>query len=110
MIKKLENCLRTTVFLYSTYPVKKLNYCEGIIRTIKSRNFNFMYDRQDFTYINKLDDIVYSYNNTIHSTIKVKPSSVTKDNYLEFYLHNYMPYVNRARQNKSRPFLSQVVL
>ena len=28
MIKKLENCLRTTVFLYSTYSVKKLNYCE----------------------------------------------------------------------------------
>ena len=92
------------IYMYSTHSIKKSNYCERAIRTIKSHIFKLMYDRQDFRYIDSLDDIVYSYNNTVHSTIKVKPSSITKDNYLEFYIKNYMPYVNKASQDRSKPF------
>ena len=92
-----------SIHMYSTYSTKKSNYCERSIRTIKSSIFKLMYDRQSFTYIDSLDDIVYSYNNTVHSTIKVKPSSITKDNYLEFYIKHYMPYVNKASQDKSKP-------
>ena len=34
-------------------------------------------------YINKLDDIVNTYNNTYHSTIKMKPVDVKSSTYLD---------------------------
>ena len=34
-------------------------------------------------YINKLDDIVNKYNNTYHSTIKMKPADVKLSKYIE---------------------------
>ena len=35
-------------------------------------------------YINKLNDIVNKYNNTYHSTIKIKPASVKDNTYIDF--------------------------
>ena len=35
-------------------------------------------------YMNKLDDIVNKYNNTYHSTIKMKPFSVKSNTYINF--------------------------
>ena len=34
-------------------------------------------------YIDKLDDIVHKYNNTYHSTIKMKPDDVKSNTYIE---------------------------
>ena len=36
-------------------------------------------------YINKLDDIVNKYNNTYHSTIKMKPVDVKSNTYINFH-------------------------
>ena len=38
--------------------------------------------------INKLDDIVYKYNNTYHSTIKMMPVDVKSSTYLDFNKNN----------------------
>ena len=35
-------------------------------------------------YIDKLDDIVNKYNNTYHSTIKMKPAEVKSSTYFDF--------------------------
>ena len=35
-------------------------------------------------YIDKLDDIVYEYNNTYHRTIKMKPVDVKDNTYIDF--------------------------
>ena len=35
-------------------------------------------------YINKLDDIVYEYNNTYHRAIKMRPADVKGDTYVDF--------------------------
>ena len=35
-------------------------------------------------YIDKLDDIVNKYNNTSHSTIKMKPADVKSSTYFDF--------------------------
>ena len=35
-------------------------------------------------YFVALDDIVNKYNNTVHRTIKVKPTDVTSDSYAEY--------------------------
>ena len=35
-------------------------------------------------YIDYLDDIVKKYNNTVHSSIKMKPEDVTDDSFVEY--------------------------
>ena len=39
-------------------------------------------------YINKLDNIVNKYNNTYHSTIKMKPVDVKSSTYINFNKEN----------------------
>ena len=39
-------------------------------------------------YIDRLDDIVYEYNNTYHSTIKMKPVDVNSSSYIDFGIEN----------------------
>ena len=35
-------------------------------------------------YFNVFDDIVNKYNNTVHKTIKIKPTEVTDDSFAEY--------------------------
>ena len=39
-------------------------------------------------YIDKLEDIVYEYNNTYHRTIKIKPVDIKLNIYIEFGVEN----------------------
>ena len=66
--------------MYSTYNEGKSVVAERLIRTQKNKIFKHM------TAISKnvLDDIVSKYNNTVHRTIKTKPSDVTGDFYAEY--------------------------
>ena len=63
------------IVMYSTYNEEKSVVAERFIRTLKS---NFTSTSKNM-YIDKLDDIVDKYNNTYHTTIKMKPIDV-KDN------------------------------
>jgi len=53
---------------------------ERWIRTIKQKIYKFMTAKNTKTYINKLDNIVDSYNRTVHSRTKFKPFDVNKSN------------------------------
>ena len=35
-------------------------------------------------YIDKLDDVIKKYNNTFHTSIKIKPVDVKDDTYIDF--------------------------
>ena len=65
--------------MYSTYNEGKSVVAEKYIRTIKSKIYKYMTLISKNVYIDKLDDIVDEYNNTYHTTIKMKPIDV-KDN------------------------------
>ena len=54
--------------------VKRLN------RTLKEKMWRYFTHTQNYRYIEVLPDLVYSYNNTYHRTIKTSPSQVTKKN------------------------------
>ena len=65
--------------MYSTHNEEKVFVVERFIRTLKSEIYKYMTSISKNMYIDKLDDIVNEYNNTYHTTIKMKPIDV-KDN------------------------------
>ena len=67
------------IVMYSTYNEEKSVVAERFIRTLKSKIYKYMTSISKNVYIDKLDDIVNEYNNTYHTTIKMKPIAV-KDN------------------------------
>ena len=62
--------------MYSTHNEGKSVVAETFIRTIKSKIYKYMTSISKNVYIDKLDDIVDEYNNTYHTTIKMKPIHV----------------------------------
>ena len=65
--------------MYSAHNEGKFVVAERFIRTLKSKIYKYMASISKNVYIDKLDDIVNEYNNTYHTTIKMKPIDV-KDN------------------------------
>ena len=70
--------------MYSTYNEKKSVVSTRFIRTLKNKSYKYMTSISKNVYINKLDDTVDKYNNTYHSTIKMKPSDVNSITYIDF--------------------------
>ena len=69
------------VEMYSTYNEGKSVAAEKFIRTLKNKIFKHMTAISKNLYFDVLDDIVNKYNNTVHRTIKMKPTDVTDDSY-----------------------------
>ena len=67
------------IVMYSTHNEGKSVVAERFIRTLKSEIYKYMTSISKNVYIDKLDDIVDEYNNTYHTTIKMKPIDI-KDN------------------------------
>ena len=65
--------------MYSTYNEGKSVVAERFIRTLKNKLYKHMTTVSKNVYYDVLDDIFKKYNNTRHSTIKMKPIDV-KDN------------------------------
>ena len=66
--------------MYSTYNEGKSVVAEKFIRTIKNKLYKHMTATGTNVYYNVLDDIVNEYNNTKHSTIRMKPIDVGNNN------------------------------
>ena len=60
----------------STHNEGKSVVAERFIRTLKNKIYKYMTRISENVYIDKLHDIVNKYNNTYHSTIKMKPVGV----------------------------------
>ena len=67
--------------MYSTFNEGKSVVAERFIRTLKNKIFQHMTTISKNVYFDVLDDIVNKYNNTIHRTIKMKPTEVTDDSF-----------------------------
>ena len=70
--------------MYSTYNEGKSAVAERFIRTLKNKIFKDMSAVSKNISFYVLTDIVNKYNNTVHRTIKMKPSDVTFDSYAEY--------------------------
>ena len=58
--------------MYSIHNEEKSVVSKIIFRTLKNKICKYMTSISKNVYIGKLDDIVNNYNNTYHSTIKMK--------------------------------------
>lgn len=63
-----------------TKSIHKASMVERLNRTIKSKIYRAFTFRKNKIYIDILDDIIESYNNTYHRSIKTTPNSVNKKN------------------------------
>ena len=64
------------IIMYSTYKEGKSVVTERFIRTLKNKLYKHMTATGKNVYYDVLDDVVNKYNNTKHSTIKMKPIDV----------------------------------
>ena len=53
------------------------------MRTLKNEIYKYMNSISKNVYIDQLDDTVNKYNNTYHSTVKMKPIDVKSNTYIE---------------------------
>ena len=72
------------VVMYSTNNEGKSVIAERFIRTLKNKIYKYMTSISKNMYIDKLDDIVKEYNNTYHTSIKMKPVDVKDNTYIDF--------------------------
>ena len=72
------------VEMYSTNNEGKSVIAERFIRTLKNKIYKYMTTISTNVYIDKLDDIVKEYNNTYHTSIKMKSVDVKDNTYLDF--------------------------
>ena len=70
------------IVMYSTHNDGKSVVAERFIRTLKNKIYKYMTSISENVYIDKLDDIMDEYNNTYHTTIKMKPIDVKDNTYI----------------------------
>ena len=75
-----ENDIET----YSTLNEGKSVVAERLIKNLKNKIYKHMTTIGKNVYFNDLDNIVDKYNNSIHSSIKMKPKDVTDIKYVEY--------------------------
>ena len=66
--------------LYNTYNETKASIVERLICTLKTKMWRYFTAKKTMRYIDVLPDLVYSYNHSVHRSIKMKPAQVTADN------------------------------
>ena len=74
-----------------THSEKQANYVERFIKTLKSKIFRYMVEHNSPRYIDILEKIVHSYNNTFHTGIRSEPKNVTKQNERQLWWQMYWP-------------------
>ena len=70
------------IVMPSTHNEGKSVVAERFIRTLKNKIYKYMTSISKNVYIHKLDDIVNEYNNTYHTTIKMKPIDAKDNTYI----------------------------
>lgn len=75
--------------LYFTNSEMKAAIVERFNRTIKDKMWRYFEFNNSFKYIDILDDLINSYNNTYHRSIKTTPNKVTEKNKEKIFFNLY---------------------
>ena len=86
------------ILIYAVNSEMKASVVERFNRTLKDRMWRYFTLKRSNVYINVLANLVKSYNNSFHRTIKMKPTEVTSKN--ENVIMNAMyPHRNEINEN-----------
>lgn len=69
----------------------KANYAERVIKTIKTKIVRYLTSTNNNKYVDILQDLVTSYNNTYHKSIGMSPAQVTDSNQSALWWKQYQP-------------------
>ena len=75
---------------YALNTETKANFAERFIKTLKHKLFRYMLKNRTRRYVDALQDMVYSYNHTVHRSLGDKPASITEHNEGESRLQQYL--------------------
>ena len=70
--------------MYSTHNEGKSVVAERFVKTLKNKIYKHMTTIGKNVYFNVLNDIADKYNNSLHSSIKMKPKDVTNNKFIEY--------------------------
>ena len=84
----------------------KANFIERWFKTFQMKYYRYAYHANTSKFIDIVQNIVASYNNTIHGTTKMRPSDVNPANALELYDRVYTPVIVKRAQETVEPTLS----
>lgn len=80
---------KNNIKLYYINSEMKAAIVERFNRTLKQKMWRYFTFADTYKYIDVLDDLVYSYNNTYHRSIKTKPSLVNTKNSNKIWMNLY---------------------
>ena len=92
------------VRFFTTYNNTKASVVERFNRTLKTKMWKYFTHNHTYRYIDVLDQLLYSYNHTYHSSIKRAPIEVTIDNEREVWNTLY----GKMRNTKKKTYVFQV--
>ena len=78
-LKKLD------IHMFANTTFAKANYIERFWRTLKTRIYRHLSNKDTERFVDVLPALISSYNSTFHRGIKASPNSVTHENELQFY-------------------------
>ena len=83
---------------YALNTETKANYAERLIKTLKHKLFRYMMKNRTQGYIDVFQDIVHSYNHTLHRSLGATPASITEEKEGESRLQQYLLRRGRTKQ------------
>jgi len=97
------------VIFFTTESELKASICERFNRTLKTRMWRYLTHNNTKRYIDVLDDLVHSYNNTIHRTIGIEPSKVNETNQDKIWKRMYANAKPLTKNSKPKFFVNEAV-
>ena len=82
--------------LYYVYSDKKASIVERVQRTIRLKMGRLFTKNQNNNWVDHIDKLVDSYNNSYHSRIKMKPAKVSEQDYVRIRLRLYPGVRNKS--------------
>ena len=80
--------------MYSTHNEEKSIVAERFTRTLKNKIYKFMTSISKNVYFEKLHDIIDKFDNTYHSTMKMKSTDVKSSTYIDLNVEKMMKILN----------------
>lgn len=80
--------------------LQKAAVIERFNRTLKEKLFKYYTFKKNKRFVDIIQPLVNTYNNTVHSTIKMKPNEVNSNNVLQVYENTHGRFMNEKKQKQ----------